>query len=499
MNLYPLPRLTRILALAGLALLVMTAPTDSQELPRDRAQVSRGEVVILGRDFILKENETCRDVVVIGGNVTIEGKVEGDLVVVFGSVRVTGHVEGSMVVVMGGASIGESGRVDDEIVLIGRKLEVEPGAKVSGTRNEIVLGNWLPDLQWIGEWVSRGLLMARPLAPQFQWAWVIAVLFLIIYMLLAALFPKPAEVCVQALVDMPAGSFFAGVLAFALIGPLIFLLVISVAGIPVIPVLLFAMGAAVLFGKMAVYRATGERLGAQFNVPILANPIAALIVGLGIFYVLYMIPVVGFMAWTVAAVWGLGAVLVAAFASFRSEARPPAPLAIGPAPAPATSASPVTLAANVTPGSPSTPAAEPAPILPPQTAVAPQSAAAVSYQRAGFWIRFVATLLDFVVLFLLMTLFRRFFLLVWIAYHVGMWTWRGTTVGGIVMGLKLVRTNGEPVDFPIALVRSLASFFSALPLFIGFFWVGWDPQRQSWHDKIAGTVMVRVPKGALFP
>jgi uncharacterized RDD family membrane protein YckC len=41
-----------------------------------------------------------------------------------------------------------------------------------------------------------------------------------------------------------------------------------------------------------------------------------------------------------------------------------------------------------------------------------------------------------------------------------------------------------------------ASFFSAAGLCLGFFWAGWDRQKQSWHDKIASTVVVRVPKGA---
>ena len=50
-------------------------------------------------------------------------------------------------------------------------------------------------------------------------------------------------------------------------------------------------------------------------------------------------------------------------------------------------------------------------------------------------------------------------------------------------------------DFPVALVRSLSSFFSAFVLFLGFLWVAWDREKQSWHDKIAGTVVVQMPKG----
>jgi len=44
-------------------------------------------------------------------------------------------------------------------------------------------------------------------------------------------------------------------------------------------------------------------------------------------------------------------------------------------------------------------------------------------------------------------------------------------------------------------VRAAASIFSALVMFIGFFWAGWNREKQSWHDKIAGTAVVKMPKG----
>ena len=46
-----------------------------------------------------------------------------------------------------------------------------------------------------------------------------------------------------------------------------------------------------------------------------------------------------------------------------------------------------------------------------------------------------------------------------------------------------------------SVVRSLASCFSFIVFFLGFFWAGWDKEKQSWHDKIAGTIVVQVPKG----
>ena len=87
------------------------------------------------------------------------------------------------------------------------------------------------------------------------------------------------------------------------------------------------------------------------------------------------------------------------------------------------------------------------------------------------------------------------FFIVALAYFAGLWAWKGTTLGGIVLKLQVVRHDGGPLTFLVALVRGLAAAFSAVVFFLGFFWIGWDRDKQGWHDKIAGTVIVKTPKG----
>jgi uncharacterized RDD family membrane protein YckC len=81
-------------------------------------------------------------------------------------------------------------------------------------------------------------------------------------------------------------------------------------------------------------------------------------------------------------------------------------------------------------------------------------------------------------------------------YGATMWKLKGTTIGGIVCGLKVVRVDGRPIDWPTAWVRALSCFLSLIVVGLGFVWVVIDDDKQSWHDKIAGTTVVRVPKGA---
>src|SRR5262249_44130140 len=117
--------------------------------------------------------------------------------------------------------------------------------------------------------------------------------------------------------------------------------------------------------------------------------------------------------------------------------------------------------------------------------------------RAGFWIRVGAMMLDFVLILAVAALAHNPFVgfFGWLAYHVAMWAWKGTTVGGIVTGIKIVRMDGGPINFATALIRFLAGFLSLAVLFLGFFWAGWSREKRSWHDIIAGTMIVRVPKG----
>ena len=86
-------------------------------------------------------------------------------------------------------------------------------------------------------------------------------------------------------------------------------------------------------------------------------------------------------------------------------------------------------------------------------------------------------------------------LLVLAIYGAVMWKLRGSTIGGIVFDLRVVRRDGRAVDWETAIVRALGCFLSLAVVGLGFFWIAFDDDKQAWHDKIAGTVVVRAPKG----
>jgi uncharacterized RDD family membrane protein YckC len=81
-------------------------------------------------------------------------------------------------------------------------------------------------------------------------------------------------------------------------------------------------------------------------------------------------------------------------------------------------------------------------------------------------------------------------LIVPLVYFVASWALAGRTLGYATLGMRLVKDTGEPVGLGTALGRYLAAIVSALPFFLGYLWVLWDRERQAWHDKLAGTLVI---------
>jgi uncharacterized RDD family membrane protein YckC len=67
--------------------------------------------------------------------------------------------------------------------------------------------------------------------------------------------------------------------------------------------------------------------------------------------------------------------------------------------------------------------------------------------------------------------------------------WGGYTVGKKIVGIRVVSVQGEPIGWVEAFVRSISKILSHF-LFLGFLWMLWDPESQTWHDKIADTYVV---------
>lgn len=72
------------------------------------------------------------------------------------------------------------------------------------------------------------------------------------------------------------------------------------------------------------------------------------------------------------------------------------------------------------------------------------------------------------------------------------WSARNATPGKMVIGASIVDAKtGQPPSFKQHVIRYLGYYLSTIFFFLGFIWVGFDKRKQGWHDKLAGTVVVR--------
>ena len=466
------------------------------------------EVVSIGKSVVVKTEDTAGTVVVIGGSATIDGKVDDAVVAIGGDVTVNGEVSDTVVSVLGNIKLGPKAKIGGEAVSVGGRIEKAEGAIISGETQQIDFGGiGFPEIKWLRNWFVQCVLKLRPLAPQVGWIWVVAGVFFALYFLIAIAFPRPVQACVDELVRRPATTFLFGLLTKILAPFAVLILIATGVGVFVVPFLLAALFLFAVVGKIALLEGLGFQIGKQFGGSALQKPITAFLLGSIIIILLYMVPVVGLATWMILGLWGLGIAVSAAFGGLKRERPPKQPAFPAPVAAAATPVVPLqTLATNPSQSladGPVSAGLSPTTETPPSTAVVPGPPPPpvmpeiLAFPRAGFWERMGAAFLDLVLVVVLSALVggMPLGLLIALAYFTGMWTWKGTTIGGIVLGLKVVRVDCQPLLWHVALIRSLAAAFSAFVLFLGFLWIAWDKEKQGWHDMIAGTVVLRLPRG----
>ncbi len=454
------------------------------------------------------------DVVSILGNTQSSGHVQDSAVAVLGNVKIDGPVDGDVVAVLGNVNLGPHAQVGGDVTAVGGTVIRDPAATVAGNVENV--GGFSPNFDRFRPWIDHCLLYGRPLAlvSGIGWAWGLAFILLALYVFIALLFRDAVTRCAVTVETQPGMSLVAALLSILLIPITIVLLCITVIGIAAIPFVLlgaFCMG---LFGKAVILAWLGRRvighrgqLGGQ-----LAHPAVAVVVGGLIVLVLYLVPVLGFLVYNILGFLGFGAVIYTLILAGRERraARPSAaPYAGGPpsgsvppapsGPVPAAAAAAVAAGATVdataaAAGERPTTAAAPG-VAPSPHFIDP--ALAATLPRAGFWIRMGALFLDLLLVGILTGMLHHSHnleLVVLAIYGALMWKLRGSTVGGLVFHLQVIRVDGRPIDWETAIVRALSCFLSFVVVGLGFFWIAFDSGKQGWHDKIAGTAVVRVPR-----
>lgn len=136
----------------------------------------------------------------------------------------------------------------------------------------------------------------------------------------------------------------------------------------------------------------------------------------------------------------------------------------------------------------------------PQPQAGPDAGGA-SGPRANFGQRLVAVLIDGVLLYVVQLIVAAIAgrgagtflaIVIGLAYYIYLeGSPAGQTVGKKVLNIRVIDfATGGPLGFGKAAIRYVGRYISGLPLLLGYFWMLWDKENQTWHDKIATTVVV---------
>ena len=134
-------------------------------------------------------------------------------------------------------------------------------------------------------------------------------------------------------------------------------------------------------------------------------------------------------------------------------------------------------------------------------------------EYAGFWVRTGAALIDTILMLIIiipmMTLIygsdywasESLFLGGWdLVFNyvlpaiaiILFWVYKSATPGKMALKLSIVDAKtGEKASKGQLIGRYFAYYISTIPFLLGIIWVGIDKRKQGWHDKLAGTVVVK--------
>ncbi|MBV8100982.1 MAG: RDD family protein [Verrucomicrobia bacterium] len=428
-----------------------------------------GDQVITGRTYTLRAGESSEgDVVVIHGHARVDGVVNGDLALIGSDAVVTGTINGDMIAVASQARFEEGAVVNGDFSSVVSAVEHDKDLQVNGSRYNL---DFLPasTATNLGQWLTGTIFFLRPMSPDSFISWFWALLVLGLCLAIGHFFPKPVAETGAILRGRAPASVLCGLAIVPAAALLCFLLLMTVIGAVAIPLVIAAVFALAVVGNAVVFQLIGQRIAPQMS----NRKYPALIwiaLGAVICWVVYCIPVIGFLAGSIVLLAGLGSFTL--YLIDRSKNRVPVAQLPAGTPVAVESPKPTAPAARLT-----------APL-----------AVARTMPSVTFWPRLGANAIDLVIIFALISLFHvhRVFLPAWVLYRFAMYVWRSATIGELALNLRVQRFDGTLItgDYGTAVVRALSSLLSLLPLGLGFFWTLFDPARETWHDKITNTQVV---------
>lgn len=252
------------------------------------------DITRFGSDVTVPEGEVQEgNITVFGGDVVIEGEAGADVTVFGGDLRINGRVGGSVTHFGGDTTLGNEAVIGGDFTQFGGTVNRAPGARIEGSETT--------GPRIFSPFVN---FLASLFALLFTLALTVAVV---------AILPEQTRVLANTVEQQPLPSLGYGILATILV-PLLFLILalIIIVGWILIPFVAIAVVITYFYGYVGVARWLGDRIiGATRSAN--QSPIVKALVGALVLGVIGLVPILGGLVQFIAAMIGLGAVLISKY------------------------------------------------------------------------------------------------------------------------------------------------------------------------------------------
>lgn len=248
------------------------------------------DIIKMNTDIEISKDMVVNDVVAVGGNITVFGRVENNVVAVGGSVI-----------------LKPKSYVGQQVVIVGGDLTKDPTASIGGRITQIYMPHFIPSFMtflkggWLALWATISILTLLG--------------FLGLTILLVALIPEHMGTAVNALERSFITMLLWGILWMILIVPIAVLLAISIIGIILIPLEILLVVLALIIGYIASAIFIGKNILSSFKK--LPLPFIDAILGILILFVIGFVPIVGPFIKALFLIAGFGAVLTTRFGTIK--------------------------------------------------------------------------------------------------------------------------------------------------------------------------------------
>ena len=256
------------------------------------AEESKHSIVKFGESIEVPSGTEVDSAVAIGGSVTVYGNVREDVVAIGGSVYLKNQA-----------------MVGGDAVSIGGAVEKSPRAIVKGEVTELSFGEFGP---MVGSIAKEGILPGIALFSLLSFLG-----FLVLVIILVALFPNQLEAVSAAVEGNLLKTFLFGLLVVLIFLPMIILLAITIFGIPLIPIWVIVVAAAGLFGYIGAAHLLGRKILKAFKLNVKTMMVEAL-TGVIVLALVGFVPFAGFIIKLIASCLGLGGVVLTRFGTQKA-------------------------------------------------------------------------------------------------------------------------------------------------------------------------------------